>query len=222
MDGSEPRNPEAHLQGRLIDGFDMRPLLSAVLVLLVGLAPPAGQLAQRSLVFHMLGEHVLLLAAGWLAAVDASRLRGWQPPATRLAVPLALAAVLVVLLGHVSPALLGDELPSGPLAAGGHVAYIAAGFALRLALPAMDPLGRALLIIWGEGSMGLLVLGMLTGALTYPGYPPEDSVAAGLAMLLGMQTLWLMLPLGTWLIVARGQRIIEGPTATVRRRRRRA
>ena len=197
MDGSLPRNPSAPLQGRLINALDMRPLPIAILALLIALAPPIGQLAHTSLVFHMLGEHVLLLGAGWLAAANTSRI---HRPLAGLAVPLALAGLLVVLLGHVSPALVGDEVAS--LAAVGHVAYVAAGFALRIALPAMTPLCRALVIIWGEASMALLVLGMLSGALTYPGYPAEDTAAAGLAMLVGMQGLWLALPLGRWLIVA--------------------
>ena len=199
MDGSLPRNPGAPLQGRLINALDMRPLPIAMSALLISLAPPIGQLAHTSLVFHMLGEHVLLLGAGWLAAANTSRI---HRRVAGLAVPLALAGLLVVLLGHVSPVLFGDEAASGLLPAAGHSAYVAAGFVLRLALPAMNPLGRALVIISGEACMGLLVLGMLTGALTYPGYAPEDTAAAGLAMLVGMQGLWLALPLGRWLIVA--------------------
>jgi hypothetical protein len=200
----------------------MRPLPIAILALLIALAPPIGQLAHSSLVFHMLGEHVLLLGAGWLVAADAGRHRRWRPPVAGLALPLALVAVLVVLLGHVSPALFGDEVASAPLAAAGHGAYVSAGFLLRLALPAMHPLGRALLIIWSEASMGLLVLGMLSGALTYPGYPPQDSAAAGLAMLVGMQGLWLAVPLGRWLVATWDQRVSDVLSASAPHLRRRA
>jgi hypothetical protein len=148
-------------------------------------------LAQRSLVAHMLGEHMLLIGLGLFSGRLLARRVGLS---SGVAAAMAGVGLAVVALGH-TPLVWEWESTSGLLDVLGHLLYWLAGLSLGVASRSIGPLVGVLLLIWGEGCMGLLALAMVTGAGAYAGYSTDEVAAAGLAMLIGMQVLWLGVPL---------------------------
>lgn len=160
---------------------------AALLAYLAGPSPIGVRLAQPSLAVHMLIEHLLLVAAGALAALGIARL---IPTLTRLPQRAggAAAATAVLLVGfwHL-PAAFDAALANVPVHAVMHLSYVAAGFALMLGVPRLSPFGRMVLCLGAQSLMGVLALAMISGALVYAWYPPAQSTVAGAAMFVAMQ-----------------------------------
>lgn len=173
--------------------------VAGMLAVLAGPSPLAIRLSGRSLAVHMLVEHALLLGSGALGAVALGRL---APVATVLrragaARGAGAAIFLVVLTAWHVPVLFGAAVGTPGLHAAMHLTYIAAGFSLVVALPAIGTYGRVLLLIGMQAVMGVLALAMFTGAIVYPGYLAPQTVDAGVAMLAGMQLVFPVLALGS-------------------------
>ncbi len=165
------------------------------------LAAAIDGLAHRNLVVHLVGEHMALVATGIMAALSARRiprLQWVQRSTGHCPTPVALAGLGAILIWHI-PAVFGLAVAHPAFHGFMHLSHVAAGFALGSSVPALKPLVQALVLIGADGLMSIVGLGMIAGAMRYGDYPPAQVASAGAAMIVTMQALWLLLPLGYWL-----------------------
>ena len=175
----------------------MRRQLLAVLLLTLLAAAALDRLADADLLAHMVGQHAILAVAGATAAAIAQR-TSWLLPVYRAVIycPVATALIfLAIILGWHTPVLFGYAAAHASVHALMHLAYVGFGFGFGASLPALGAFIRALILIGTHGIMTALGIGMLTGVVLYPGYPPDQIATTGAAMILGMQVIWLALPL---------------------------
>jgi cytochrome c oxidase assembly factor CtaG len=192
-------------------------LAAALLALVSGPSPVVDTPSHGSLAFHMTVQHCLLVGAGALAGVAALRIP-WLADVRRAVAGRpaagAVGCVLLIAVWHI-PSLFGvatgDDLVHGVM----HLSYVAVGFALVAALPALGAFGRAAFLLSTQSAMSVLALAMAIGAVVYPGYPASESVAAGIGMLAVMQLSWLALPFGATVGEAWRRRDLARPTAVL-------
>ncbi len=179
-----------------------RPGRPELLLTLTGLALPAmlaaplvHQWSEQNLAVH----HVL----HWALGVDGVLLGLlWAPRLVRfkgLAVPALLIGSAIQLVAHVPPLwvwAIAEPLSHGAL----HFVILGGGALVGVGYGLIGSIGRAWFVLAALAVMTPLTLGMIAGAISYPPYPVSESEAAGVVMLIAMQTMWLLALPGSGLL----------------------
>lgn len=173
-----------------------------LLLTLTGLAPPA--IVAAPLV-HLWSEENLAVhhALHWALAVDGVLLGlMWAPRLVhfrRLALPALLLGSAIQLVAHVPPLwvwAIAEPLSHGAL----HFVILGAGALIGVGFGLMGSIGRAWFVLAALVAMTPLTLGTIAGAISYSPYPVSESEAAGVVMLIAMQTMWLFALPGSGLL----------------------
>src|SRR5574337_238994 len=157
------------------------------LALLAMLAAPAvHEWSEQNLAVH----HAL----HWVLAVDGVLLGlMWAPRLVRfkaLAIPALGLGSAIQLVAHVPPLwvwAIAEPLSHGAL----HFVILGGGALIGVGYGLMGSIGRAWFVLGALVVMTPITLGMIAGAIPYAPYPVAESEAAGVVMLLAMQTMWL-------------------------------
>lgn len=171
-----------------------RPGRPELLLTLAGLAPLAILAAP---LVHRLSEENLAVhhALHWALGVDGVLLGlMWAPRLGRfraVALPALLLGGAIQLVAHVPPLWLwaiAEPLSHGAL----HFVILGGGMLIGAGYGVIGPIGRAWFVLAAAVGMTPLTLGMVAGAISYRPYPVSESEAAGVVMLVAMQTMWLL------------------------------
>ena len=185
-----------------------RPGRPELLLTLTGLALPA--MLASPLVHGWSEDNVAVHhALHWAVAVDGVLLGLiWAPRLVRLerlAVPALLLGSAVQLVAHLPPLwvwAIVEPFSHGAL----HLVILGGGFLVGAGYGLMRSVGRAWFVLGALVTMTPLTLAMIAGAISYPPYPVSESEAAGVVMLLAMQSIWLFALPGSGLLrVARAR-----------------
>ncbi len=179
-----------------------RPGRPELLLTLAGLGLPAMLAAP---LIHGWTEQNLAIhhALHWALAVD-GMLVGllWAPRLSRyrrLGVPALLLGGAVQVVAHVPPLWLwaiAEPLSHGTL----HFAILGGGVLIGAGYGLMGSIGRSWFVLAALAAMTPLTLGMIAGGISYRPYPVSESEAAGVVMLVAMQTMWLLALPGSGLL----------------------
>ena len=171
-----------------------RPGRPELLLTLAGLAPlailaapPVHQVSEGNLAVH----HAL----HWALGVDGVLIGlMWAPRLARFkafAAPGLLLGGGIQLIAHVPPLWLWAI--AEPLSHGGlHVVILCGGMLIGAAYGLISSIGRAWFVLVAAAAMTPLTLAMVAGGISYPPYPVSESEAAGVVMLVAMQSMWLL------------------------------
>ena len=161
--------------------------LAGLALLAILAAPAVHQASESNLAVHhalhwALGVDGVLIGLMW-----ASRLVRFKA----VAVPGLLLGGGIQLVAHVPPLWLwaiAEPLSHGAL----HGVILMGGVLIGAGYGLISSIGRAWFVLVAAAAMTPLTLGMVAGAISYPPYPVSESQAAGVVMLVAMQTMWLL------------------------------
>lgn len=161
--------------------------LAGLALLAILAAPPVHQVSESNLAVH----HAL----HWALGVDGVLIGLiWAPRLVRFkafAVPGLLLGGGIQLVAHVPPLWLwaiAEPLSHGAL----HGVILIGGVLIGGGYGLISSIGRAWFVLVAAAAMTPLTLGMVAGAISYPPYPVSESQAAGVVMLVAMQSMWLL------------------------------